>query len=415
LKIAIIGTGIAGLTCARHLYRNHELTLFEAGGHIGGHTRTVDVTTGGERRAIDTGFIVFNDRTYPNFIRLLDECGVASQPTQMGFSFSCDDTGVEYNGHSLASLFARRRNLLNPSFYRMITDILRFNREAPRVLEGTAIDRALRDYLTEQRYGHEFVDHYLVPMGAAIWSADRERTLQMPLAFFVRFFVNHGLLALRDRPQWRVIRGGSREYVKALSAPFTARIRVRCPVNSVRRAQRAVTLHSASGGTETFDQVILACHSDQALALLSDPTEAEREVLGDLLYQQNEAVLHTDTRLMPRRRRAWAAWNSRRTSDGALSVTYDMNCLQGIDSATRYLVTLSQRASIAPEQVLDRVIFHHPLFTRASVRAQARWPDINGRRRTWYAGAYWGYGFHEDGVNSALRVCETLEGRPRAG
>ncbi|MGY6213784.1 NAD(P)/FAD-dependent oxidoreductase [Methylolobus aquaticus] len=411
MRIAIIGSGIAGLTCAHELHPRASVTVFEAASYAGGHTRTVDVMTGQDRVAIDTGFIVFNDRTYPNFVRLMNECGVASQPTDMGFSFSCAQTGLEYNGHSLATLFAQRRNLFRPSFHRMIVDILRFNREAPRALEQPASDATLGDYLAEQGYHGEFIDHYLVPMGSAIWSAERERTLQMPLSFFVRFFVNHGLLSLRDRPQWRVIRGGSREYVKALSAPFADRIRLNCPVRTVQRSKRAVTVTTAAG-REAFDQVIFACHSDQALRLLADPTDAERSILGALPYQTNDAVLHTDLRQMPRRSQAWAAWNSRRSAGAhrSFAVTYDMNRLQGIRSPTRYLVTLNPSDDIEPDRIIDRVTFHHPLFTREGMRAQQRWSEINGVRRTWFTGAYWGYGFHEDGVSSGLRVCRALTG-----
>jgi predicted NAD/FAD-binding protein len=329
----------------------------------------------------------------------------------MGFSFTCEQTGLEYNGHSLNTLFAQRRNLLRPSFYRMIADILRFNQQALLDVERTEIDESLGDFLAGHGYGREFIDDYLVPMGSAIWSAERRQTLQIPVKFFVRFFHNHGLLAIRDRPQWRVISGGSREYVKALVAPFRDRIRLNCPVRGLRRSPVSVALTLASGEVETFDHVIVACHSDQALKLLRDPSVEEAQVLGAMPYQENEAVLHTDTRLMPRRRRAWAAWNYHRVAGDQpkVAVTYDMNSLQGIASPTNYLVTLNHTAAIDPARVIDRVTYHHPVFTPQGTRAQQAWSSINGPLRTWYGGAYWGYGFHEDGVNSALRVCQALQ------
>jgi len=411
MKIAIIGTGISGLTAAWRLHREHQLILFEANHYIGGHTNTVDVVAGGQSCAVDTGFIVFNDRTYPNFIQLLNELGVASQPTIMSFSVRCQRTGLEYNGNNLNSLFAQRRNVFRPSFYRMLRDILRFNREAPAVLATENHATNLQDYLNQQGYGREFRDHYIIPMAAAIWSAEPAVMGRIPVRYFVRFFKNHGLLSINDRPQWRVIQGGSRSYVRPLTAPFRDRIRLHCPVEWVRRRPTHVLVKPRHGEIERFDAVIMATHSDQALRLLADPSQQEVEILSAIPYQENEAVLHTDTRLLPRRRLAWAAWNYHipAQSQTLAAVTYNMNILQNLDAPLTFCVTLNRSDDIDPAKVLYRTVYHHPVFTPASVAAQERWPEINGVNRTWYGGAYWGHGFHEDGVNSALAVRQSLQ------
>ena len=409
MKIAIIGSGIAGLTCAYLLNRKHDITVFESSDWIGGHTHTVDVEVGGRPYAIDTGFIVFNDWTYPNFIRLLDQLGVASQPTEMSFSVHDPVSGCEYNGHNLNSLFAQRRNLLSPAFYGMLRDILRFNREALFDLEQQHIgaDVTLGDYLHQRRYGQRFIDHYIVPMGAAIWSMSLADMLTFPLQFFVRFFRNHGLLAVNDRPQWRVIAGGSRSYIAPLTAGFAERIRLNCPVQRVERDTTGVTLHSPAGA-ERFDKVVFACHSDQALALLADPSPAEWKILGALRYADNDVVLHTDTRLLPQRKLAWASWNYRLggPSEQPAAVTYNMNILQGIRSETTFCVSLNQSAAIDPAKILGRYRYAHPQFSLAGVAAQARWQEVYGLRHSYYCGAYWANGFHEDGVVSALRVAQ---------
>ena len=409
MRIAIIGTGISGLSAAWALHRDHALTLFEAGDYIGGHTHTVDVEVQGRPYAVDTGFIVFNDWTYPQFIELLDQLQVASRPTQMSFSVRCERSGLEYNGETLNTLFAQRRNLFRPAFHRMIRDILRFNREAPALLEQEQ-DPSLDAYLRAGRYSREFIDHYILPMAAAIWSAEPVLMGQMPARFFVRFFKNHGLLSVRDRPQWRVISGGSRSYVEVLVAPFREHIRLNCPVEWLRRTPGQIEIKPVGGAVEYFDQVIIATHSDQALRLLADPSAQEREILGALPYQENDVVLHTDTRLLPQRRLAWAAWNYHLPAQprDRVAVTYNMNILQGLEAPETFCVTLNRGDAIDPARILYRTTYHHPVFTTAGVQAQARRAEISGVNRTWYCGAYWRNGFHEDGVDSGLAVARDL-------
>jgi predicted NAD/FAD-binding protein len=407
MKIAIIGSGIAGLTSAYLLNRRHDIRLFEASDWIGGHTHTLDVEVQGKSYAVDSGFIVFNDWTYPNFIRLLNHLDVGFKPTEMSFSVSDPLSGVEYNGHSLNSLFAQRRNLLSAKFWGMLRDILRFNREALADLHNQRIDAhtSLGDYLSRKGYGERFIQHYIVPMGAAIWSMSLHDILGFPLQFFVRFFKNHGLLSVSERPQWCVVEGGSSSYVAPLTAPFRQHIRLNCPVLRVERDAKGVTLHSALGA-ERFDKVVFACHSDQALALLAQPSRSEQDILGALPYADNEVVLHTDTRLLPRRRLAWASWNYRLggPSDRPAAVTYDMNILQGIQSDTTFCISLNQTAAIEPSKILARYTYAHPQYSLAGMAAQARWEELLGANHSYFCGAYWANGFHEDGVVSALRV-----------
>jgi predicted NAD/FAD-binding protein len=407
MKIAIIGSGIAGLTSAYLLNRNHAITVFEAGDWIGGHTHTVDVEVNGQSHAVDTGFIVFNDWTYPNFIRLLGQLGVGFKATEMSFSVSDPASGVEYNGHSLNSLFAQRRNLLSPKFWGMVRDILRFNREALNDLNQQRIpgDMTLGDYLKANGYSERFIQHYIVPMGAAIWSMSLNDMLGFPLQFFVRFFKNHGLLSVSDRPQWCVVEGGSSSYVAPLTESFKQHIRLNCAVSRVERDGDGVTLHSAAGA-ERFDKVIFACHSDQALALLAEPTATEQAILGALPYADNDVVLHTDTRLLPKRPLAWASWNYRLGGpvDQPAAVTYNMNILQGIQSDTTFCVSLNQTAAIDPSKILARYTYAHPQYSLAGMAAQGRWEELLGANHSYFCGAYWANGFHEDGVVSALRV-----------
>jgi predicted NAD/FAD-binding protein len=417
LKISVIGTGIAGLTSAYLLSRRHQVTVFEANPVIGGHTATVDVDVDNRRYAIDTGFIVYNDWTYPSFIRLLDELGVANQPTEMSFSVNRQRGDFEYSGNNLNTLFAQRRNLFNPQFWRMLSDILRFNKEAEADLLGGRIDPAatLGNYLRRRGYGDYFIWRYLVPMSAAIWSASTQSILDFPLQFFLRFLKNHGLLSIDQRPQWRVVRGGSRSYLAPLIAPLQDRIHVATPVRSIQRKSEGVVIDSERFGAQQFDQVVIATHSDQALTLLNDASAAERTILGAIPYRNNTVILHTDASVLPRRRRAWASWNyhlggaqqGHLQQDSAV-LTYNMNILQSITAPETFCVTLNNDAAIDPEKILRRFNYAHPVFTLASADAQQRWSEINGVNRTWFCGAYWRNGFHEDGVVSATRVCAAL-------
>jgi predicted NAD/FAD-binding protein len=411
MKIAIIGSGISGLTAAYLLNRQHDISVFEASSWVGGHTHTVDVQVDGRHYAIDTGFIVFNDWTYPNFIELLNQLGVTYQPTEMSFSVCDPVSGVEYNGNTLNSLFAQRRNLLSPPFWGMLRDILRFNREAVDDLQQQRIasDLSLGSYLQQRGYGERFIQHYIVPMGAAIWSMSLADMLNFPLQFFLRFFKNHGLLSVTDRPQWQVIKGGSSSYVAPLSASFAERIRLQCPVQRVERDATGVTLYSAAG-SERFDKVVFACHSDQALQLLAEPSATEQQILGALPYADNDVVLHTDTRLLPKRPLAWASWNYRLggpTSQPA-ALTYNMNILQGLQSDTTFCVSLNQTAAIDPSKILARYTYAHPQYSLAGVAAQARWEELLGANHSYFCGAYWANGFHEDGVVSGLRVARAF-------
>ncbi len=425
MKIAIIGTGIAGNLAAHRLAPEHDITVFEADARIGGHTNTIEVPVAGKIYSVDTGFIVYNDVTYPNFIALLNELGVATQPSEMSFSVRCERTGLEYNGANLNTLFAQRRNLVRPSFHRMLRDILRFNREAPALLDQPDSTLTLDDFLQANNYSREFIEHYIVPMGAAIWSASPQGMGSVPAGFFVRFFHNHGLLQVSDRPAWRVIQGGSQRYVEKLVAAHRDRIRLNAPVEWVKRHRACVEIKTPGAEAERFDRLVVACHSDQALALLADPSQQEREVLGAIGYQHNEAVLHTDTTLMPRKRRAWAAWNyhvrpedaeedgpeapGTRMLDTRAALTYNMNILQSLNAPKQFCVTLNHTDAINPEAIIRTLDYTHPIFTERAVAAQQRQREINGPRHTYYCGAYWRYGFHEDGVISTMAALRHLD------
>jgi predicted NAD/FAD-binding protein len=408
MKVAVIGTGISGNVAAYHLNKEHDVTVFEAKNYIGGHTHTHDIEWSGKHYAVDTGFIVFNERTYPNFIALLNELGVPSKSTEMSFSVKNERNGLEYNGHSLDTLFAQRSNLLRPSFHRMIRDILRFNREAPQALARDDAETGLGEFLAKGGYSKEFINHYIIPMGAAIWSTDPAQMQEFPARFFIRFFVNHGLLQIKDRPRWFVIDGGSREYVGPLINTFSDRIRVNSPVESVRRFPAHVEVKARNQAVERFDAVFIAAHSNQALRMLDDASHLEREVLGAIHYQENEAVLHTDHTVLPYRRKAWAAWNYhiQRDTREQVALTYNMNILQGLNAPDQFCVTLNNSKAIDKRFVLDRITYEHPVYTPDSLVAQQRQGDINGVNRTYYCGAYWRNGFHEDGVVSALNALE---------
>lgn len=414
MRIAIVGTGISGLTCAHHLHGRHDLALFEAGDHVGGHTHTHEVEAGGRRYAVDTGFIVFNERTYPNFRRLLASLGVRDQPTDMSFGVRDEASGVEFATSGLAQLLAQPANLLRPSFHRMVRDILRFFREAPAVLDGDGPGPSMAEYLAAQGYSRPFAEWFIVPMGAAVWSAATSDMARFPVRTFVRFFQNHGLLRIDPDVPWLTVAGGSARYVEPLVAPFRDRIRLRTPVTRVARYSDRVEVTPAGGAPERFDEVILAVHSDEALALLADPTPVERELLSAIPYQPNDTVLHTDERVMPRARRAWASWNAHvpRGDSGRVTVTYDMNRLQRLDATPRFLVSLNRTAEIAPDRILRRMAYSHPVFLPAGVAAQRRHREVIRANRTSFAGAWWGYGFHEDGVRSGLAVVDAYGVQP---
>lgn len=404
MKIAIIGSGIAGNVAAYHLNREHEITVFEADDYVGGHSNTLEMQSEVGPVFLDTGFMVFNDRTYPNFLHLMDELDVGARESEMSFSVQCKKTGLEYNGSNLNGLFAQRSNLLRPSFYRMIRDILRFNREALPFMETGTSDMSLGDYLDQQGYSTQFAEQYLIPMGAAIWSAEPEMMRRMPAQFFIRFFDNHGLLSLENRPQWKVIEGGSQAYVRKLVAGHENRIRLSCPVQSVTREADRVLIKTAYSEPESFDCVFFACHSDQALEMLDEPTGTEREVLGAIPYQNNEVILHSDHSLMPRKRAAWASWNYHVPTggDGRASLTYHLNRLHSLGCKRQFFVTLNSGQDIRPELIIKRYNYTHPVFTLEGIDAQARQEELNGQNRSFFCGAYWRNGFHEDGVVSAL-------------
>lgn len=409
MKIAVVGSGISGLAAAWLLSRKHEVTVFEANDYVGGHTHTHDIDLDGASYRVDTGFIVCNPDHYPHFFRMLGELGVETQDTTMSFAVRNERSGLEYNATDLNRLFIQRRNLVSPRFWSMVRGILRFYREAPALLSLADAGPDLGDYLEANGYSAAFRDDHLVPMASALWSSPSQQILKFPAKYLVAFMANHQMMVAGERKPWRVVRGGSNHYVQALLANARFRTRTRTPVRAVHRDADGVSL-TLDGGIERFDQVVLACHSDQALTLLADPSERESEILGAIGFQSNDTVLHTDIRLLPKRRRAWAAWNALMLDDerNQCTVTYDMNQLQGIDAPHNFCVTLNCTDRIDPAKILKRLHYHHPIYTRASVAAQARRHEISGHNRTWYAGAYWAWGFHEDGMRSAVEVARAL-------
>lgn len=412
MKIAVVGAGISGLVCAYLLSGVHDLTLYEKEERLGGHTNTVVVSHEGRSIPVDTGFIVFNERNYPKFCTLLQRLGVASRPTTMSFSVRDSRSGFEYGGSSLAGVVGAWSNLLRPRWWSVMAGVATLGRTGAAEMADVGPDATIGDLYQSGRFSRGFLDDYLVPMAAAIWSAPREALLEFPARFFLRFFDNHGMLDLRTRPQWRTVEGGSRTYIDAMMGTIGSASRTAQPVVRVRRGPDGVIV-STPAVDELFDAVILATHADQSLAMLADATDAERRILSAMPYQANEAVLHTDERLLPRRRRCWAAWNYRLTSDPArpAAVTYNMTMLQGLGTRTPLCVTLNDTAEIGPASIVRKFTYHHPLYTLAGDRARAHWSEISGASRTHYCGAYWGNGFHEDGVVSALRVCERLGAR----
>ncbi len=412
MRIAIVGTGISGLVCAHLLGARHDVTVFESDARPGGHTNTVTVEVEGDVHHVDTGFLVYNERNYPGLVTLFDRLGTATKPSDMSFSVSDEVTGVEWKGTSPSTVFAQRRNLVRPAFLRMLRDIGRFNGIARTLLEGPADHSVtIADLLAAHRWSPQFTEWYLTPMGASIWSADPTTFFDMPAVTFARFFDNHGLLGLGNQPAWRTVTGGARTYVEAILGPLGDRVRLSSPVEKVTRGDDGVELVTPRGA-EHFDQVVVATHGDQALAVLSDPSRQEREILGAFRYQPNRATLHTDERLLPRNRRAWASWNYHRIEPRpeVATLTYRLASLQGVNARSELLVTLNRDDAVREDRVIETFDYAHPVFDAAAIAAQARHDELSGVRRTWFCGAYWGYGFHEDGLQSAARVCRRLDG-----
>lgn len=409
MRIAIVGSGIAGLASAYMLSRKHDVTLWEANDYLGGHTHTHNVQQDGRWYTIDTGFIVHNPVHYPLLTGLFDELRVGSKPTTMSFSVHSAASGLEYNATHLNTLFCQRRNVVSPRFIGMVRDLMRFYREASTLLDEPGAGPSLGDYLAAHRYGNAFRDEHLVPMASALWSSPATQILAFPAKYLVQFMANHQMLQIAGRPEWRVVQGGSASYIRAMQARWQVNERLSCPVHAVRRHDDGVDVTTAAG-TERFDQVVMACHSDQSLALLTDPSDREREILGAMRYQANDTVLHTDASLLPRNRKAWAAWNAYipATPGDVCTVSYCMNLLQGVTSREPFVVTLNRTDAIDPTRILRRMRYHHPVYDAAAVAAQQRKHEIQGQRRTWFAGAYWGWGFHEDGMRSAVEVVEAL-------
>jgi len=407
MRIAIIGTGISGMTSAYLLSEDHEIVVYEANNYVGGHTNTVDVSLNGQQYAVDTGFIVFNEKTYPNFVTLMKRLGVDWQNSRMSFSVQCEKTGLEFSPSTLNSLFIQRRNLVRPSFYRMLWDVVRFKRDSEALLESDDYKMTLAAFLTGKEYSQSFVQHFIIPMGEAVWSADPMKFNEFPARYFAQFFKNHGFLNVKDQPQWLTVKGRSRQYIEPITKPYADQIRSNCPVASVRRHADFVEVHPQNQPAEKFDQVVIATHSDQALSMLDDPTNAEQTILGAIPYQENEAVLHCDESLLPSKKAAWASWNYHipKEDTGRVAVTYDMNILQSIAAPEEFCVSLNLAKAIDPVKIHRKFVYHHPVYNPESLTARQNHDQINGINRTYFAGAYWGYGFHEDGVRSALEVC----------
>ena len=409
MKIAIIGSGISGLTAAYLLNRKHDVTIFEANDYIGGHTHTHKVNIDGKKYSVDTGFIVYNERTYPNFIKLLDLLNVERQLSTMGFSVKSISKDYEYAGESLNSLFAKRSNIFRFGFLRMLYEMYHFGKKADSSGIGLDASVTLGDYLKKEKYSCEFINYFIIPMGAAIWSTPANKVLNMPAYFFIKFFYNHGMLETINRPNWWVIKNGSSEYIKKIIRGFENKINLSTPVKTVARKNEGIEIRLAKKEeTQKFDSVIFATHSDQALEMLENPTDTEKDILSSIPYQKNEVLLHTDSSVLPRRKLSWASWNYQLDSDPALPVvlTYNMNILQSINCKETLCVTLNDHNSVDETKILKKITYHHPLFNVKSIEAQKRKSEISGVNNTHYCGAYWRNGFHEDGVVSALDVCK---------
>ncbi len=406
MKIAVIGSGISGLTSSYILSKAHEVYLFEKNDYIGGHTHTHKIYEGTNRINVDSGFIVYNENTYPNFIKLINKLNVKSQPTSMGFSVKSKLKDFEYAGNSLNAIFAQRSNLLKPSFILMLKDIIKFNKMAEVDLDSMDSNLSLEDYLNLKTFNRYFVNNYIIPMGAAIWSTSPKNMLKMPAIFFIRFFKNHGLLKVTDRPQWWVIKNGSKQYVKEIVKPFKNNIYLNCNVEKIVRKNNKVIV-DYNGKNDVFDAIVIATHSDQAYKMIYDKSKDEEHLLSSISYQKNTATLHTDTSILPKRELAWSSWNYLlKNNNDLVSLTYNMNILQNLGSEKTYCVTLNNSKDINKDKIIKELIYHHPLYDMNSIYAQKNKDKICGKNNTYFCGAYWGYGFHEDGVNSALDVCK---------
>jgi predicted NAD/FAD-binding protein len=414
MKIAVIGAGISGMASAYNLSKKHEIHLFESSERLGGHTNTVDVTINSKNYSVDTGFIVFNNKNYPLFSSLMNELGIEYQDSFMSFSVKVEESGLEYNGTSLNSLFCQRKNLLNPKFYRMIKDIMRFNKEATRyyleqIKENKSELMSIEEFAQKNHYSKDFIEYYLIPMGAALWSASRGEMRNFPLDFFVRFFQHHGMLSIDERPQWYVIKNGSNSYISKLTAPFAKNIHLNSKVSNFKRTATAIQI-VVNGETLNFDQVVFASHADQSLSLIENPTNTEREILGAFSYRPNDVILHTDTSILPKSKLGWASWNYYvpKVERDRVAVTYNMNILQSIKSQETFLVSLNMDDLIDSKKILKKISYSHPIFDLNASNSQKRWGEISGKDRIHYTGAYWGNGFHEDGVRSAHQVAKAF-------
>ena len=409
MKIAIIGSGISGLTSAYLLNRNHDITVFEANDYIGGHTHTHNIKINDKEYAVDTGFIVYNERTYPNFIKLLDTLGVERQLSTMGFSVKSASEDYEYAGESLNSLFAKRSNIFRLGFLRMLYEMYRFGKKSDSTGLGLDVSITLGTYLRNENYSNEFINYFIIPMGAAIWSTPANKVLDMPAYFFIKFFYNHGMLEIINRPKWWVIKDGSSAYIKKIIKGFESKINLSSPIRTVSRLDNGIEIETANSKKPLmFDAVVFATHSDQALGMLKDPTEKEKDILSSIPYQKNEVLLHTDSSVLPKRKLAWASWNYQLDSnpESPVVLTYNMNILQSLDCDETFCVTLNDHQSVDKSKVLKKITYHHPLFTVKGIEAQKRKLEISGVNNTYYCGAYWHNGFHEDGVASAIEVCK---------
>tara|TARA_B100000405_G_scaffold239_1_gene217 strand:- start:2066 stop:3313 length:1248 start_codon:yes stop_codon:yes gene_type:complete len=409
MKIAIIGSGISGLTSAYLLNRNHDITVFEANDYIGGHTHTHNIKIKDKEYAVDTGFIVYNERTYPNFIKLLDTLGVERQLSTMGFSVKSASEDYEYAGESLNSLFAKRSNIFRLGFLRMLYEMYRFGKKSDSTGLGLDVSITLGTYLRSENYSNEFINYFIIPMGAAIWSTPANKVLDMPAYFFIKFFYNHGMLEIINRPKWWVIKDGSSAYIKKIIKGFESKINLSSPIRTVSRLDNGIEIEIANSKKPLiFDAVVFATHSDQALGMLKDPTEKEKDILSSIPYQKNEVLLHTDSSVLPKRKLAWASWNYQLDSnpESPVVLTYNMNILQSLDCDETFCVTLNDHQSVDKSKVLKKITYHHPLFTVKGIEAQKRKLEISGVNNTYYCGAYWHNGFHEDGVASAIEVCK---------